>query len=336
MHKTIFPDILFLSETKNPDDYVSKTLDWMNFPSKHLVSPHCPGGGGLALFWKHEIHLEIVSSCKTFIDTVIKYKHNTFCATFIYGEPDQSKRKDIWDKLADISKDREAPWFLTGDFNEILDSSEKRGGPQRAEGSFSAFHSFLSGSDLFDLRHSGNPLSWRGKRHNHLVHCRLDRSISNSLWAEMFPSGRCSYLKFEGSDHRPLISYFEPPAKKKRGIFRYDRRMSNNEEITKLVSDIWAGTTRDTVEQKICACRKAISKWNKDHHSNSQKSIEASKEKLDEVMGSATPNDQLMEEVNATLKKAYKEEEEYWRQRSRNLWEIRTQVTSMPLRGEEE
>ncbi|KAL1208231.1 hypothetical protein V5N11_034947 [Cardamine amara subsp. amara] len=112
-------------ETKNPDAFVLKELNWMGFSNYSLVSPHSPGGGGLALFWKQEIKIEISSANHNFIDTVIKYKNTTFNATFVYGEPDHTKRKDVWEQLTMIAEARASPWYLTGDFNDIIDNSEK-------------------------------------------------------------------------------------------------------------------------------------------------------------------------------------------------------------------
>ncbi|CAA7054620.1 unnamed protein product [Microthlaspi erraticum] len=52
IRSSIRPDILFLMETKNPDDFVLQTLQCEEYEAHVLVSPHNPGGGGLALFWK--------------------------------------------------------------------------------------------------------------------------------------------------------------------------------------------------------------------------------------------------------------------------------------------
>lgn len=79
-----------------------------------------------------------------------------------------------------MSNSPSVPWFFIGYFNEIIDNSEKSGVIVRAEGTFCSFRSFLSENDLFDIKHSGNFLSWRGKRGNHLVHCRLDRAIETT------------------------------------------------------------------------------------------------------------------------------------------------------------
>ena len=196
-----------------------------------VVPPKTPGSGGLFLTWKPDIKLSALKSSKNFLDTTITHKGISFHATFVYGEPDHTKRQAVWNELTNLQTTQGEPWLLTGDFNEIIDNNEKCGGPDRAEGTFCAFRTLLSNNDLFDLKHSGSYLSWRGKRHTHLVQCRLDRSIRNSEWIELFPSCRSHYLRYEGSDHRPLISYLDATEKKGTKLFRYDRRLRENPEV---------------------------------------------------------------------------------------------------------
>lgn len=121
-------------ETKNSDDVVLNTFKWMEYASNHLVSPHTPGGGGLALFWKKELDIEILCTCDNFIDTAIRYKKEKLFATFVYGEPGYKKRISVWNALTQVSTKRSDAWFLTGDFNEILNSTEKTGWINRSEG----------------------------------------------------------------------------------------------------------------------------------------------------------------------------------------------------------
>ena len=143
----------------------------------------------------------------------------------------------------------------------------------RPEGSFADLRSLMSECDLYDLQHSENILSWRGKRHDHLVFCRLDKSMSNCSWAEEYPSGRSEYLLFEASDYRPLVTYFDLQKKRKKGLFRYDRRHKNNKKISKLVVKHWKGSVFEEVDTKIRRCRRAIIEWNKEKQVNSQKKI---------------------------------------------------------------
>lgn len=320
LQKECSPDIIFLSKTKNQDDFVTKELKDLNLEKQFLVSPITPGSGGLALPWKKVVDVSINSSNPNFIDSLISFKGKSFNGTFVYGAPNISKHLDVWTQLCDLSASRDFPWFLTGDFNEITDNSEKSGGLERPESSLSNFRSFLSLCDLFDLKHTGNFLSWRGQRHSHLVHCRLDRAMANSSWSDMFPNGRSHYLKFEASDHRPLVSTFDSKRKKKARIFRYDRRLRDNDEISALISKVWNDNPELTVSSRISKCRHAVSAWSKEFHSNRKKLILELKNSLDVALASHIVDDALISLLNMNLLKAYKAEEDFWRQRSRLLW----------------
>ncbi|CAN7076132.1 unnamed protein product, partial [Brassica oleracea var. botrytis] len=60
-------------------------------PPITLIPPR-PNSGGLALFWKQDIDLQILSSSKNVIDTIINHKGSSFFATFVYGDPETQHR----------------------------------------------------------------------------------------------------------------------------------------------------------------------------------------------------------------------------------------------------
>lgn len=265
-------------ETKNHDSFVMNELKDLNFSSHHLVSPHGHGGGGLALLWKNDIDVKVLTANHNFIDTSVKYKDSELFCTFVYGAPDIANRQAVWDDLSSISTLRTGAWYLTGDFNEIINNSEKSGGKERPESTFCSFRSFLAQCDLFDLQHTGNFLSWRGTRGTHAsgtyaVNCRFDRALANSEWSDMFPTARCHYLLYEGSDHRPLLSIFDPTKLKSQRLFHYDRRLRHNPEVRELIDKTWNRDRGLDVMQRISNCRKAIVKWSKEKYLNSKKMI---------------------------------------------------------------
>ena len=47
-----------------------------------------------------------------------------------------NERNLSWNRLLVKNEDREEPWFLTGDFNDLISGEEKDGGPDRPEGVF--------------------------------------------------------------------------------------------------------------------------------------------------------------------------------------------------------
>ncbi|KAG2313724.1 hypothetical protein Bca52824_025281 [Brassica carinata] len=189
--------------------------------------------------------------------------------SFIYGAPAAENRAEYWQKINAVGQGRDTPWLLTGDFNDILCNAEKVGGPVRPEGSFTTFRSFVAQNGLWDLKHSGEQLSWRGSRYTHFIRSRLDRSMSNCAWAEAYPMGRCRYLRFEGSDHRPLMSYFNANRTNKKGMFRFNRALTEEVEVTKLVEDAWNTSPLDSVITKLSAVRRNIIQWSKDKQAQS-------------------------------------------------------------------
>ena len=269
-------------EMNNADDFVLQELKDLNYPNHKLISPHGIGGGGLALLWSQEISFTILSESHNFVDTVVEFKGINVNATFVYGEPDISKRLSIWNHISDIAEGRSTPWLLTGNFNDILNNCEKSGGPLRTESSFFNFRNFLARNDLFDLRHTGNSLSWRGQRHTHLIHGRLDRTLVNSTWYDAFPQGRCHYLRFETSDHRPIHSSFNALMKKSGRLFRYDRRLKEVPEVSDLIKMAWDSAPTGSVSHRLSLCRRAIVAWSRVHHTNSRKEIERLKLELDQ------------------------------------------------------
>lgn len=60
--------------------------------------------------------------------------------TRFYGNPDSSKRKDVWQLLQDdLKSHKNYPWLVMGDFNEIMVHDEKCGGRPHSEKLMSNF-----------------------------------------------------------------------------------------------------------------------------------------------------------------------------------------------------
>ncbi|KAL0740221.1 hypothetical protein Bca4012_081734 [Brassica carinata] len=305
-------------ETKNQDEALLKLFQKSEL-TNHFTVPPIGLAGGLSLSWRDDIQVDILYSSPNIIDTRIEAQGMASFVSFIYGAPNPSDRPAFWEKLTEMGAEREEAWLLTGDFNDLLDNSEKVGGPLRWEGSFLSFRSFVSQMGLWDLQHSGNHLSWRGTRYNYFIQSRLDRAMANCSWFEKFPAGRCEYLRFEGSDHRPIVVHFDVSVRKKKGLFRFDRRLKDKPEVRRLVDSEWKKEPLDSVLTRIGNIRHSIIKWMKEQNLNSNQAIQDAQHQLEEALSSSTPDDSLIGELTAKLESAYREEELYWRQRSRIL-----------------
>lgn len=131
----------------------------------------------------------------------------------------------------------------------------------------------------------------------------------------MFPYGHSVYLRFEGSDHRPLLT-----AKKKRGTFRFDWRLRKNPEIRDLVKSQLPHPAPESVISKTNMIGGKIIEWTKEQNAKSNEVIKWAHEQLEEALSSVMPDLERISSVTHLLEKAYVEEEEYWKQRSRIQW----------------
>jgi len=157
-------------------------------------------------------------------------------------------------------------------------------------------------------------------RYDWFVRQRLDRAMSNNSWLESFPSGRSEYLRFEGSDHRPLVVFVDEARVKRRGQFRFDNRLRDNDVVNALIQETWTNAGDASVLTKMNQCRREIINWTRLQNLNSAELIEKTQKALEEALTADPPNPTTIGALTATLEHAYKLEEQFWKQRSRVLW----------------
>ena len=96
------------------------------------------------------------------IEAVVKGKQ--VFLTFVYGEPVQKLREQVWERLTWYGLSRSEPWFIIGDLNEITGNHEKDGGYLRCATSFIPFNNMIQNSGLLEFPARGNKFSWQGRR----------------------------------------------------------------------------------------------------------------------------------------------------------------------------
>lgn len=206
LQKQVDPDILFLSETKLDKRRMEK-FKWM-LQMGNMIVRDCEGkSGGLALFWKKEVNLELLNYSKNHIDAKIVEKDGfKWRFTGIYGEPANDKRNITWKLLRVISQQLNLPWLCAGDFNEIMYNHEKRGGPARAQSQMENFRAALASCGLRDLGYVGDKYTWRNHSldASRFVKERLDRAVGLRSWCARFPNFRVLNGDPHHSDHRPI------------------------------------------------------------------------------------------------------------------------------------
>lgn len=214
-----------------------------------------------------------------------------------------------------IEKDRDICLFI-GDFNDVLCNEEKEEGNYRMTSSMRDFREFVARNELMDLGYKGYPFTWRNNREALPIQQRLDHGLSNLGWHDLYPDTKIRHVVLEGSDHA-LLFLSTKKVNAWRGIkFTYDAWWSKMEECRDL-RDKFGSSHTFRFCKKMKTLRRSLNAWYKGRGRNSKKVIEQLKE---EIRVAYNSNGFAMEEVKQKereLKDAHKEEEAYWRAKSR-------------------
>ena len=120
--------IVFLMEVKVGKAYIERIKNKLQFEGMFSIES-VRRGGGLALLWKEEEWVKLVSYSTNHVDVEVTISGMaTWRLTRFYGMPKRSRRRDSWNLLRTLSSRSSFLWCCIGDFNDLLAQSEKKVG----------------------------------------------------------------------------------------------------------------------------------------------------------------------------------------------------------------
>jgi len=117
-----------------------------------------------------------------------------------------------------------------------------------------------------------------------------------------------------------VLTYFDQNLTKKRGSFRFDRRLCSKPEIRTLIDDTWKSSGEDSLLTKINRVRIKLVEWTKAQNATSKAQVLNLQNVLEAELSRTTPDQASIDDLKAQLLECYEEEEKFWRQRSRIQW----------------
>lgn len=140
-------------------------------------------------------------SCKSFLAGGIVWNLTRF-----YGHVGAAKREDSWRLLQLISSDIHFPWYCFVDFNEIIKSSEKRGGGTKPYRQMASFQNCITNSSLYEIKITGQKFTWSNKRFDLSFTTKiLDRALASNEGMNYIPGTFCEVLPRINLDHSHLL-----------------------------------------------------------------------------------------------------------------------------------
>ncbi|KAM1589719.1 hypothetical protein ACFX10_028582 [Malus domestica] len=198
----------------------------------------------------------------------------------IYASTDERRRREQWKNLSKRINYDDNHCLLIGDFNDILCNDEKEDGNTRSISSLRDFRDFVARNELLDLGFEGYPFTWRNNRDSLPIQQRLDRGLAT-------PG-----CKME--DCRDRVS-------------RYWRCISGGSHAFRLC-------------EKMKTLRMSLNEWYRGKGRNSKKAIDQLKVEIRRAYESNQFASDQIKIKEKELRAAHKEEEAYWKLKSRIQW----------------
>uniref|UniRef100_A0A2N9IIB3 Reverse transcriptase domain-containing protein n=1 Tax=Fagus sylvatica TaxID=28930 RepID=A0A2N9IIB3_FAGSY len=322
------PDCIFLMETKSPLESMQEVTNLLGF-SQAVFVPPVGTAGGICFGWKPGVDIEPTFQSQNLINLLVfsDPPNKPWMLSAIYGPPYKKKKRKFWEDMHQIASSFSGPWLCFGDFNEVLNQVDKRGGRPLTSSSTNGFNSLINQQGLVDLGFSGNPYTWTNKRHNFAnIKERLDRAFSNTEWRTTFPRASVHHFPATSSDHNPIIlnsTGFESTNPKP---FRFEAIWTRDGSSTQVIKHAWDhlvfGSPLFKFIKKLKATKKDLIWWNKNcfgHLQTRNKSLSEainSIQQLDPTESNLQKEKILTWEFNENLRR----EDLLWKQKSRVQW----------------
>lgn len=109
--------------------------------------------------------MELLSVDEQILNLLVKVgQQPSWLLSAVYASLKPSYRQDLWQYLSLLGCNLDLPWLLTGDFNQILTSLEKKGGRQPLRQHMGLFQNMIEACGLIDLGIEGLQFTWSNRR----------------------------------------------------------------------------------------------------------------------------------------------------------------------------
>ncbi|PNT77188.1 hypothetical protein BRADI_1g58881v3 [Brachypodium distachyon] len=149
--KECMPSVLCLVETQLSKQRVEGLASTLDFDSAFAVASS-GGSGGLCMYWKSSLNLQIKTFSKYHIDSIIMEDgKDPWRLTCFYGEATRTLRHLSWQMLCFLRGESTLPWMCLGDFNEVLCREEHLGINEREGWQMDNFREAIDICGLCDI-----------------------------------------------------------------------------------------------------------------------------------------------------------------------------------------
>ncbi|CAN1240575.1 hypothetical protein LINGRAPRIM_LOCUS2790 [Linum grandiflorum] len=324
------PRLLFLCETKSTSTGVVPLLCSLGFQPTNYFVIDCNAtyAGGLAMAWHNSFSVSLFAFDSFYIAITVELSPGYSAILIgVYLHTDYQTRQTQFSAIVNLIQSVHLPYIVFGDFNVVLDSSEKTGGGPIRQLPVTHFRTFVNNLALADIGFHDPPFTWSNLSHTPslVIQSRLDRFLLSPQILVDFSSALARHHSDVGSDHRVISLTLEPSQNMRtKRLFRFDNRWATNPEVTELIQSIWAvpvvGSHMFRLQTRLKSVRHALYSWSRSGTSNSARQMRHFRDEIDRLRNTFPPPWPAISLLETELRLASAQEASYWRAKSRNDW----------------
>ncbi|XP_024163831.1 uncharacterized protein LOC112170758 [Rosa chinensis] len=223
--------------------------------------------GGIWLLWdKSKLSVDVIDAHSQAITAKINLpRASSWILSIIYASPTYSMRASLWGYLENVFAAAGLPYALIGDFNELLDSSDKNMGS--LVGLFGGLRDWVNRNGIIDIGFQGSAYTWTNGR----IKERLERRLhSNNL-------SNCDAMPFKfqamwltHSNFTPFIAQTWNAAPGDFQGIQKSRDKSNNPFLIQLEDDLLKEYEVIRDQESLLWRQKSRDKWLQDGDRNTR------------------------------------------------------------------
>ena len=202
--------------------------------------------GKIWIVWHPSLLVTIISKSLQMITAEVIWPTNPqirIIISTVYASNDPDERAVLWSEITSLASSQGLDsklWLILGDFNQIRDPSEHSLPPTlNSDKRIRDFNQCLLDANLDDLNFRGTTFTWWNKRKLSPVAKKLDRSMVNDEWSNVFSSSVAFVGKPDFSDHAAITITLEPHRLRTKKSFKFYNFIIKKLEFLAMICTSW-------------------------------------------------------------------------------------------------
>lgn len=210
-----------------------------------------------------------------------------------------------------------------GDFNDMLDPTEKEGRVPHPLWCIEGFRDAVRFCVLEDIPSAGYRFTWeRGRGSANFVREKVDRVMVNAEWMSCFQTAGARVVEGTNSDHMAVCMHASLERDQRSGRvhrFRFENSWLREEECRAVMERSWRVSEGRDIHERLKVCGRALWKWGRGFYGNFRRRLDRCRTELERLRRGGGVSGSF-EDIQKEYMRVLECQDCFWRQRAKHFW----------------